>query len=151
LIGLHLPDLFCAERLLGTELDFSARCVHCLNLLRDLVERGLQPLRRQVRQELLCRRAGDEIYLAFSNAVRVVSLRVVPVKVGVHHVTHRKCSDLRLDLGDERCRGRGLGVRIYNHHIARVHEDYGVRIDLSLSPSQRQRALNSVGNLLDVE
>src|SRR5262249_35974604 len=57
-----------------------------------------------------------------------VSLRMVPVKVGVDEVTHRSVRYLFLNLRDQGGRGRRLRVGIHHKHIARQNEDRGVAV-----------------------
>src|ERR1700733_7752324 len=76
-------------------------------------------------------------------------LGMVPMKVGVDHVTNGLFRDLTLELLNQRSRRRKLRMRIHHHHVFRSHKYHRIRIDHGLRSSLRQ--VNAVRDSLDID
>ncbi len=120
-----------------------------VDLLRHGSHRSLHAGDRQVRHKLFGGRAGDEVNLFASQAIRMITLGVVPMKVRVDDVPNRLFRNFPLDLVNERSGRRRLGVRVDHDHILRPDEDGGIAVQHGLGT--RMSEVNAVGHFLHVE
>src|ERR1700744_5626278 len=88
LVGLHLRDLVRAPGLFRSRGGVCCPSPQRVDLLRDCSHRSLYPGNFQVRNKLFGGCAGDEVNLLAGQAIRMITLGVVPMKMRVDNVTN---------------------------------------------------------------